>query len=89
MTISETFSSNSRIPARFDRGLHGAEWLDRSESGKTFDVSNPATGEVIAILPDMSRSEPHVRSMRPRGAKGMGGEDGQERPRCCATSTTS
>ncbi|RUU49778.1 aldehyde dehydrogenase family protein, partial [Mesorhizobium sp. M2C.T.Ca.TU.009.01.2.1] len=31
--------------------------LDRSESGKTFDVSNPATGEVIATLPDFGRVE--------------------------------
>lgn len=40
-----------------DRGPVGAEWLDKSDSGKTFDVRNPATGEIIATLPDMSRAE--------------------------------
>ncbi|MGZ2444498.1 hypothetical protein ACVI55_006999 [Sinorhizobium medicae] len=58
MTISETLLVKLKDPSlAVDKGLIGAEWLDRSDSGKTFDVSNPATGEVIAILPDMSRSE--------------------------------
>lgn len=33
------------------------EWLERSQSGKTFDVTNPATGELIATLPDFTRME--------------------------------
>jgi len=40
-----------------DKALVAGEWLDRSESGKTFDVSNPANGEVIATLPDLGRVE--------------------------------
>ncbi|RUU61304.1 NAD-dependent succinate-semialdehyde dehydrogenase [Mesorhizobium sp. M2C.T.Ca.TU.002.02.1.1] len=40
-----------------DKALLAGRWLDRSESGKTFDVSNPATGEVIATLPDFGRVE--------------------------------
>jgi len=32
------------------------EWV-QAESGKTFDVSNPARGDVIATVPDLSRDE--------------------------------
>jgi len=35
----------------------GGEWMDRTASGKTFDVINPANGEGIATLPDASREE--------------------------------
>ena len=34
-------------------GFIGGEWLDTSENGKTFDVTNPSTHEVITSLPDM------------------------------------
>jgi len=40
-----------------DKALIGGAWLDASDSGKTFDVANPATGETIATLPDMTRAE--------------------------------
>ena len=33
------------------------KWIAASDSGKTFEVTNPSTGEVIATLPDMSRAE--------------------------------
>ena len=32
-------------------------WTDKADSGKTFDVTNPSTGDVIATLPDMDRAE--------------------------------
>lgn len=32
------------------------KWVDAT-SGKTFDVTNPATGETIATIPDMSRGD--------------------------------
>ncbi|MBA2714592.1 MAG: aldehyde dehydrogenase family protein, partial [Rubrobacteraceae bacterium] len=35
----------------------GGEWMDRSAYGKTFDVTNPANGEVLATLPDAGRKE--------------------------------
>ncbi len=58
MTISETLLARLKDASlAVDKGLVGAEWLDRSDSGKTFDVTNPATGEVIATLPDMGRAE--------------------------------
>lgn len=41
MTISETLLVKLKDPSlAVDKGLIGAEWLDRSDSGKTFDVSN-------------------------------------------------
>ncbi len=40
-----------------DKAVIGGEWLSASASGKTFEVTNPATGEVIATLPDMDRAD--------------------------------
>ena len=40
-----------------DKAPIAGEWVAASDSGKTFPVTNPATGEVIAVLPDMSRAE--------------------------------
>ena len=42
------------IPAA---GLVGGQWLDRADSGKTFEVRNPSTGELLAVLPDMGVAE--------------------------------
>ena len=35
----------------------GGEWVESSSSGQTFEVTNPANGEVLAKLPDASREE--------------------------------
>lgn len=40
-----------------DKALIAGKWIAASDSGKTFEVTNPSTGEVIATLPDMSRAE--------------------------------
>ena len=40
-----------------DKALVAGKWLDKSDSGKTFEVTNPSTGDVIAVLPDMGRDE--------------------------------
>ncbi len=40
-----------------DKAVIGGEWLAKSDSGKTFDVTNPSTGEHVATLPDMGRAE--------------------------------
>ncbi|MFC7397904.1 NAD-dependent succinate-semialdehyde dehydrogenase [Chelatococcus sp. GCM10030263] len=40
-----------------DTGFIAGAPVATSESGKTFDVTNPSTGEVLATLPDCSRSE--------------------------------
>ncbi|HZY49665.1 MAG TPA: NAD-dependent succinate-semialdehyde dehydrogenase [Devosia sp.] len=42
------------IPAA---ALLDGQWVERSDSGKTFEVRNPATGELLATLPDMGVSE--------------------------------
>jgi succinate-semialdehyde dehydrogenase / glutarate-semialdehyde dehydrogenase len=42
------------IPAA---GYVAGKWLDRADSGKTFEVRNPSTGEVLAVLPDMGVAE--------------------------------
>lgn len=40
-----------------EQGLIGNGWLGRSQSGKTFNVTNPSTNEVLATLPDFTRAE--------------------------------
>src|SRR5436190_7256628 len=48
--LTRHLKSTGIIPAA---GLVGGEWLDRASDGKTFEVTNPSTGEVLAVLPDM------------------------------------
>ncbi|RVQ55070.1 NAD-dependent succinate-semialdehyde dehydrogenase [Sinorhizobium meliloti] len=58
MTISEKLLARLKDSSlAIDKALVGSEWLGRSDSGKTFEVRNPATGEIIATLPDMGWSE--------------------------------
>jgi succinate-semialdehyde dehydrogenase / glutarate-semialdehyde dehydrogenase len=38
-------------------GFLAGDWVDQAYSGACFDVTNPATGEVIATLPDFGRYE--------------------------------
>ena len=40
-----------------DRLFVGGEWVEASATGETFEVTNPANGEVIATLPDGGREE--------------------------------
>ncbi|QHQ36890.1 NAD-dependent succinate-semialdehyde dehydrogenase [Algicella marina] len=39
-----------------DKALVAGEWV-AADSGKTFDVSNPARGDILTPVPDMSRAE--------------------------------
>ena len=58
MTISQSLLSKLNDPSLVtDKALVAGEWVAKSDSGKTFDVTNPANGEVIASLPDMNRAE--------------------------------
>ncbi|MDQ0333029.1 succinate-semialdehyde dehydrogenase/glutarate-semialdehyde dehydrogenase [Mesorhizobium sp. YL-MeA3-2017] len=58
MTISDKLLSKLKSPSLvIDRALIAGEWVDKSDSGRPFEVTNPADGEVIAVLPDMSRAE--------------------------------
>ena len=58
MTISQSLLSKLKDPSLVtDKALIAGEWVAKSDSGETFDVTNPANGEVIATLPDMNRAE--------------------------------
>ncbi len=37
--------------------LVGETWVSAAQAGKSFDVLNPSTGEVIASLPDLGVEE--------------------------------
>ena len=58
MSISEKLLSQLKDPTLLPAaGLVGGQWIDNVASGKRFDIDNPATGEVIASLPDMGAEE--------------------------------
>ncbi|KQW27144.1 NAD-dependent succinate-semialdehyde dehydrogenase [Rhizobium sp. Root274] len=58
MTISNLLTDKLKDPTlATDKSLVGNAWLATSQSGKTFEVTNPATGEVIAVLPDVNKTE--------------------------------
>ena len=58
MTISQTLLSKLKDPSlATDKALIDGEWIVAGDAGKTFDVTNPSNGEVIATLPDMGRAE--------------------------------
>ena len=35
----------------------GGRWLETAENGTTFEVTNPSTGEVLAVLPNCGVAE--------------------------------
>jgi succinate-semialdehyde dehydrogenase/glutarate-semialdehyde dehydrogenase len=58
MSISTVLTEKLKDPTLApDKSLVGNEWLSASQSGKTFEVTNPANGEVIAVLPDVNKAE--------------------------------
>lgn len=58
MAISTVLTSRLKDPSlALDKALIGGKWVAEAGSGKTFDVTNPATGEVIATLPDLGKAE--------------------------------
>ena len=59
------------------------EWVEAS-SGETFDIVNPATEEVIARVPKMSREDAQGALHRERGRLTTGGPSG---PRGARTSS--
>jgi succinate-semialdehyde dehydrogenase/glutarate-semialdehyde dehydrogenase len=58
MPISESLAKHLKtrdiIPAA---GLVGGDWLTQPSGGKLFEVTNPSTGELLAVLPDMGVAE--------------------------------
>ncbi|PJI38398.1 MAG: succinate-semialdehyde dehydrogenase (NADP(+)) [Rhizobium sp.] len=58
MTISNILASKLKDASlATDKALVGDEWVSASASGKTFEVTNPATGDVIAVLLDLGKAE--------------------------------
>jgi succinate-semialdehyde dehydrogenase / glutarate-semialdehyde dehydrogenase len=58
MTISETLKKKLKDPSlAVEKAYIAGEWIAKSDSGKTFEITNPANGEVIATVPDMNRAE--------------------------------
>ncbi len=58
MAIATALLSRLKDPALVtDRAVIDGEWLDAGATGATFEVTNPATGEVIATLPNMGRAD--------------------------------
>lgn len=58
VSISDALLARLKDPSLVtDKALIAGEWLAEADGGKTFDITNPSTGEVIAILPDMGRAE--------------------------------
>jgi succinate-semialdehyde dehydrogenase / glutarate-semialdehyde dehydrogenase len=58
MTISDTLTKKLKDPSlAVDKAYIAGKWVDKSDSGKTFEITNPANGEVIATVPDMNRAE--------------------------------
>ncbi len=58
MAVNEALAKHIKareiIPAA---GFVAGQWRNKAEDGKTFEVTNPSPGEVLAVLPDMGVSE--------------------------------
>ena len=78
-------SSNAVLPLAnsallINAGLVGHEWVYKAKDGKMFDVTNPATGDAIATLPDMSSAETIIAIDSAYAAqKGWAARTGKER----------
>ena len=58
MTVSDSLLARLSSPSIVvDKALIANKWISASASGKTFEVTNPSTGEIIATLPDLRREE--------------------------------
>jgi succinate-semialdehyde dehydrogenase/glutarate-semialdehyde dehydrogenase len=58
MSISPTLLAKLKDKTlAIDKALVGGDWVAEADSGKTFDVHDPATGDHVATLPDMGPAE--------------------------------
>lgn len=58
MTISDALLSRLSDPSLLPAaGYVGGNWVEAAASGASFEVNNPATGEIIATLPDLGAVE--------------------------------
>lgn len=81
MAVAENLISKLKDPTlAIDKAYVAGDWVAASNSGKTFDVTNPATGEVVATLPDMGVEETRVAIDKAYGAqKSWAAKTGKER----------
>ncbi|WP_312794621.1 NAD-dependent succinate-semialdehyde dehydrogenase [Tianweitania sp.] len=58
MAISETLLTKLKDPSLVtDKAVVGSEKVEESSRGLVFEVTNPSNGDVIAVLPDLGRTE--------------------------------
>ncbi|MEQ8739182.1 MAG: aldehyde dehydrogenase family protein, partial [Hoeflea sp.] len=58
MFMSKTLSQMLKNPDLLvSAALVGDSWVEKASNGKSFDVLNPSTGEVITSLPDLGVEE--------------------------------
>ncbi|RWB36177.1 MAG: NAD-dependent succinate-semialdehyde dehydrogenase [Mesorhizobium sp.] len=58
MSLSETVLAKLKDKSLVtDKALVGTGWVAAGSRGLTFEVTNPSTGEVLAILPDLGKEE--------------------------------
>jgi len=58
MSVTSTFSTFLNDPSLLSNSaLVGGTWVSNTSTGKTFDVTNPSTRDVIVSLPDMGVEE--------------------------------
>jgi succinate-semialdehyde dehydrogenase/glutarate-semialdehyde dehydrogenase len=61
----------------------GGRWLETAENGTTFEVTNPSTGKVLAVLPNCGVAEAKLAIAAAEAAQGGAAEalrpDGRER----------
>jgi len=56
--IAQTLLARLKDPTLIcDKAYINGEWVATSDCGKSFDVTNPADGSLLATLPDMGRAE--------------------------------
>ncbi len=60
MASSNVLQRLAKSDLLINAGFVGGEWTENASDGATFDVKNPSTGEVIAVLPDLGIGETNI-----------------------------
>ena len=57
MVSSNVLSQLANVDLHINAALVGPDWVNKARTGDTFDVLDPATGDVLATLPDLGPDE--------------------------------
>ena len=58
MPMTDALNSRLKDKSLLRAGCYiGGRWLETAENGTTFDVTNPANGELLAVLPNCGEAE--------------------------------